>query len=426
MSALNVVEEWKADLKDALGKGVFHLFLSLGFTQGMAFILGMALAIILGPANLGHIKVIQVILQFAAIPAGFGMNSAIVKFVSEFPSEQRKKAVFSQAILLSLATSLAVALILFILAGDDWVIKDSVARHYLRFLCWTVPFAVLATNVLGYFQGRKQIKKLATVSVIQQALMLVVVLGLTRLWLLDGFAAAKFGYTVFSGLALAALAGKDFKFIWDRDLFRRIFKFGGLAQLATSFSITTFTADVICLSAILEDPALVGYYGVAIAIARGLMIIPTAITSTALPYLSERRSDPGRIRQMLFRLGKKLTLVMGCICLLLFFLAPRVVGLVFGERYLPSVKPLRVLMPWLFAASLRNLVGSAVIALERPDISFYNSSVGVAVNITLNIILINSWGMIGAAYATLLTDTLKLGTLIFWLWFFVFRKRRRH
>jgi O-antigen/teichoic acid export membrane protein len=194
-------------------------------------------------------------------------------------------------------------------------------------------------------------------------------------------------------------------------------------MLATISWTLVLTVDTLCISNILNDAALVGYYGVAIMMTRGLMIIPGAITQTAFPYLSERSDNFSEIWKQLWRVGKRVALIMGFVCVVVFVLAHWIVTLFFGKEYLPSVSALQVLAPGTFVYSLLNVSGNTYVALGRTDVSLYITIMSGIFNVVMNILLIKHLGMIGAAWATVFTYIFTLTMESFWWWNFYNRGR---
>jgi O-antigen/teichoic acid export membrane protein len=421
---MTLIDTFRKDVKSALSKGAFHLFVSMVFSQGIALLLGIVLARLLGPENLGHVRVIQAVLQFAGAPAAFGMASAIAKYVSEFQLEELKKKVLSQGMFFNLFTALFVSFIVFLLSQSAGVVKDSVARYYLQFICWTLPFTVATSNVLCDFQGRKQIKEMAATNIFLNSFSFLTFCSLTYFWMLKGYALATIGYGVITGLALLWLIKRNIALGWDGKLFRKMFRFGGFGMLAIIFWTPVRTIDTLCISNILNDAALVGYYGVASIISRGLMIIPGAITQTAFPYLSERSADFSEIWRQLWRVGKRVALIMGFACVMTVVLAHWIVTLLFGKEYTPSVSVLQVLIPGIFVYSLMNVSGNTYVALGRTDVSLYITLVAGIFNVVMNILLIKHLGMIGAAWATVFTYIVTLTIESFWWWNFYNRGRK--
>lgn len=86
--------------------------------------------------------------------------------------------------------------------------------------------------------------------------------------------------------------------------------------------------------------------------------------------------------------------------------APWVVPVLFGEQYPESVAITRVLFlvtPALFVSSVAMTLNTSLY-LERETLAFAVASVGL--NFALNLVAIGNWGALGAAWSTLVTETL--------------------
>lgn len=87
-------------------------------------------------------------------------------------------------------------------------------------------------------------------------------------------------------------------------------------------------------------------------------------------------------------------------------LAGSIIHIAFGEQYTASVLALQILI-WSVPLSIfRNVPWSALVARERHDLLVKAIVIGAIVNILLNITLIPLYGMIGAAIATVITESL--------------------
>jgi len=87
-------------------------------------------------------------------------------------------------------------------------------------------------------------------------------------------------------------------------------------------------------------------------------------------------------------------------------LAGSIIHIAFGEQYTASVLALQILI-WSVPLSIfRNVPWSALVARERHDLLVKAVVIGAIVNILLNITLIPLYGMIGAAIATVITESL--------------------
>jgi O-antigen/teichoic acid export membrane protein len=127
-----------------------------------------------------------------------------------------------------------------------------------------------------------------------------------------------------------------------------MFRFGGFSFLANEFALVVSTADILCISYLLKDASLVGFYYIAVALMRGFRLIPSTIMQTALPYISEKSIDAQSTQNLYFKLLKKMTLLMLFVCIVLYFVGGKFLVLLFGNTYIPSVPVFNVLLIGLF------------------------------------------------------------------------------
>ncbi|RKY82858.1 hypothetical protein DRQ11_13920 [candidate division KSB1 bacterium] len=90
-----------------------------------------------------------------------------------------------------------------------------------------------------------------------------------------------------------------------------------------------------------------------------------------------------------------------------FLLAKWLILLLYSEKYLPSVEPLQILLIGIVAISISRVLTNDIDARGKPMINTYITLVALIANITLNVIFIPKYGVIGAGWATSLTYALN-------------------
>ncbi len=419
---MNLFRTVYKNLQNAFSKGAFHLFLAMGFSQALVFLLSIALARFLGPGEYGHIRVISAVLRLAVIPAALGIPAAISKYAAEIPDERGGRSILSQGVSFSFLTSVIVSLIIFMVLKYANPIGDNLARHYLLLLCWSVPLSIFSAGAIAFFQGRKQIKRMAFYQALLVSIRVAFIGGLTFCFLFPGYAGGILAAEFIGALILFLVTRPVFRFHWDRAVLLKMVRLGAFASLGLTFATLTLTMDTLCLSAILTDPFLVGQYGVAVTLAMGLMLIPEAISQTFFPYLSAQCRNPRLLQVYFQQLLWLIGVIMLVICTVVFAIAPSLVTVIFGPEYTLSSGVLRVLLPGIFCYALQKIPGIFLFARGRTDLNFYAILIGGVLNIILNIVFIRQYGLIGAAYATSITFALRL---VISLWFYFQQLRRK-
>lgn len=146
----------------------------------------------------------------------------------------------------------------------------------------------------------------------------------------------------------------------------------------------------------------VGVYSVAAAIANALLLLPIAVSQVLFPRLSANRDDRDRAaatRKVLLVVGlAMLPLVGGAIAL-----ASPAIEIAFGDEFAAAAGPTRILALSVIPLALVTVLMQLQAARGLPWIVVWIWAAAVVLNIGLNIALIPSLGIEGAAWASLIS-----------------------
>jgi len=149
-----------------------------------------------------------------------------------------------------------------------------------------------------------------------------------------------------------------------------------------------------------------GWFSAAFTFVQLLQLFSASVTGAVLPVLArERTRDPESMRHH-FHKAIRYLLLMALPCAVgITFLAPDVIGLIYGlGQYRAAVLPLRVVVWACVAMFLGSIFNAALVASDRQGIMIHLAVVAVIVCISLNLLLIPRWGCLGAALATVGTE----------------------
>ncbi|MDX6375923.1 MAG: hypothetical protein QOE98_226 [Gaiellaceae bacterium] len=185
---------------------------------------------------------------------------------------------------------------------------------------------------------------------------------------------------------------------FDRDLVRRMNRFGlPLLPVGLAIWVVDF-ADRLLLGRIVDQHE-VGLYAVGVKIASAMVLVQLAFR-TAWPAFAYSLDEGGQARRT-FAYVLTYTSLVGCwLSLALGLLAPWLVDLLAAPEFATSE---RVVAPLAFSGALLVAYTTLSIAASRAnrtDRYWQVAVAGAAVNIVLNLLLIPSYGMEGAAAAT--------------------------
>jgi O-antigen/teichoic acid export membrane protein len=161
--------------------------------------------------------------------------------------------------------------------------------------------------------------------------------------------------------------------------------------------------DVIFLAE-LRSAEEAGQYAVAARLSEIWYLLPPILMEAAFPRLLELRRDaPELYRKRLQDMFDGLAFAATGVAVVMTLAAGPVVALLFGPDYAPAAAIL-VVHVWSSLFSFpRALVSKWVIAEDLYALSFYNNAFGALMNVGLNLLLIPTYGAMGAAVATLIS-----------------------
>ena len=190
--------------------------------------------------------------------------------------------------------------------------------------------------------------------------------------------------------------------------FQSLFDYAKFAWLGNLQSRMFNYTDILVLGFFVSS-TLVGVYAVAWNIAHFLILFASAISTSLFPEMSSHSTEENP--------GSVANLVEDALSYTGLFLIPGLIGgAIIGERILgiygsEFTQGSTVLIILVFAnliMSYQNQILNTLNAVDRPDLSFRANALFVVANVLFNVILIYSYGWLGAAVATTLSVALSL------------------
>jgi O-antigen/teichoic acid export membrane protein len=188
----------------------------------------------------------------------------------------------------------------------------------------------------------------------------------------------------------------------DLGLARRMLAFGAKAHAGRVLLLGNYRLDQWLLGAI-SGPRELGLYSVAVAWAEALFFLPTALAYVQRPDLVRAaRREATRLTARVFRVA---VLITAATALVMVAAAPLLCAGVFGEEFRGSIDDLRVLVGGALGIVALKLFGNALVAQGFPVLQSAAIAVGFACTVVLDVLLIPSFGGLGAALASTLAYT---------------------
>lgn len=173
-----------------------------------------------------------------------------------------------------------------------------------------------------------------------------------------------------------------------------------------SVSIMIYTAMDSVMLGFMTTDSQVGFYSAATKLNKMVLTLLTAMITILLPRLSyyyenKRYEEFNILAQngLCFIQMLALPVMTGLI-----ILSPSLINIFCGDKYEPSVIPMRIISPVFIIVSTAWMTNQVITATGKEKFSLMSYLTGAAINLTINYLLIPKYGAAGAAIGTLATE----------------------
>lgn len=163
----------------------------------------------------------------------------------------------------------------------------------------------------------------------------------------------------------------------------------------------------------------VGFYNAAVKIKLLLVSVVTSLGAVLLPrasYYIEHGME-GQFTLISRKALRFVLLIASPMVVFFMVFAKEGILLLSGEKFLPSVYPMRVIMPTVLLIGLTNILGiQMLIPLGKEKVVLKSEVAGAIVDLIINLLLIPKYRSTGAAIGTLVAEGVVLSVQLHALW----------
>lgn len=337
------------------------------------------------------------------------IRNPLVKFITgNDPSSHPK--IYTSAFILNFLLTILIAIILGIFAPFFAEKLNTPSLDTLLYIYIITNFAFLPFshfefvhisnfNFKGSFYGYF-VKQGALVVYILYCLFFELNLSVINLAIFQIFS------TCLGGFVIYIMARGYLKFSYEIDMkwLKEMFHFGKYTFGTNIGSMLFGNMDQWMLAGLLS-PAAVAIYNPALRM-NNLIEVPTwSITSIVFPQLSKRLKEEGN-KSAKYLYEKSVGLILSIIVPALIgiiILADQVIILIADESYSEAIPILRITMLYCLFVPFARQFGMVLDSTGKPHVNFLFVFFQLTVNIVCNYLFISFFGVIGAAYGTLLS-----------------------
>ncbi len=380
-------------------------------SRGIGFILVFIYVRVLTPEDLGIRTAVYSAAAFIGVFYTLGLDNAFLRYFMDRELEDKRRAVFSSALVFSLAVGAAILFGAFLF--DDGLsavfTKGGSYPVIIRLLFLILIFdniviyptlVLRAENRLAYFTA---IAFLRFFLFIAANLLIVWWMGRG----LRGVFEANLVTVVIIFLALLPVYRELFAFTWDAALFRRMLAFGvptvftilcmRVIDLSDRFVIVYMLGD--------EGKAELGRYQVAYTLGMvGIMVFVNSFRLAWQPFFLSLKDDPAN-RAIFSRIATYYAMFIGLV-LTGIYLFRREIFILYTSRRATYPESLSDIIPVVSLAyvffGLYIIMLAGLFIREKTRYLPVVTTVAAVLNVGLNFVFVPRFGIIGAAYTTVI------------------------
>jgi len=373
--------------------------------------IGIILSRLLGAAGYGMYSSIIVVPIMVIGFTQLGIRRSAIYHIG-LKTDPEKNIVSALFILLLISSFLSILICTLV-----YFYSESSTYHPLLIGIVFLTIPLLLGNVFagGFFLGKEQIRRANYLNAAPTAfnLVFVILFVLFLRWSVLGafIAVALANLVTFFFVCRILIVHDQYRITWKyhEHLMKSMVHLGIMNALAIFIMQLNYRFDILMLKKMstLEQ---VGFYSLATQIAEQLWHIPYAIESIIMSRSANTKDNEfvNKTVASIFRVS----LLIGILgCLIMFFVSPFLIPLIFGQEYVQSVPLIQTILPGILLLVAFRILNSRLIGMGKPQNAIWTFLQALLLNIGLNLLWIPKYGALGSAWAT--NVSYGAGSLVF-------------
>ena len=366
----------------------------------VALFVGVYVARYLGPERFGLLSYANSFVGLFLALATLGLDSIVIRELVKNPESRNE--------LLGTAFGLkifgTIIMWFFILVSVPITENDNQTNIFIAILSFAILFQVF--NVIDFnYQAEVKSKYVVKVQFFQlifssSTKLFLIFIKAPLLWFVWVYCFDTFLLAIGLVVIYMIKSGNFLLWRWKWEFARTLMRDSWPLILSGIIVSIYVNIDQVMIKHMIDEQA-VGIYAIATRISTAWYFIPIAITSSMFPaILNAKYNNSSIYQQRLQALYDILVWLAILIAIVILCLSESIIDLLVGQEYAPAASVLSIA---IIAGIFTNigLINNKFFEAENRQIDIlYRSLLGVSVNIFLNIILIKTYGIYGAAMAT--------------------------
>jgi O-antigen/teichoic acid export membrane protein len=369
----------------------------------VAFFVGVYVARYLGPQRFGLLSFALSFIALFSPVATLGLDQIVIRTLVQ--DSETKKNILGTAFLLKIAGSLSLLVIIYIIvhlstAEDRTMLLIMILALSIFFQSFNVIDLYFESQVIAKFSSCAKFGAMFGSSMLKVWLIWI---QAPLLWFAWAFVLENALLSIFLVFFYNAKKSRIYRWRFKKKLAFDLLHNSWPLILSSLAIMVYMRIDQVMIKAILDSKS-VGNYAVAVKISEAFYFIPLAINSSLFPAIVKLKQDNDRLyKNRLQKLYDLMTWLGISIALPTTILADYLIRFLFGEQFLSAAGVLKIHIWACVFVFLGNACAKWFIAENLQRYFLYRTLSGAILNVILNLAFIPKFGIIGAAYSTVIS-----------------------
>lgn len=402
-------KEASIDIARSILKNIVALAGGEIICRALGLILVISLARYLGPKDYGIYTLALTFYTIFLLITNLGIDTLLTRDISRDRSlvSIYFGSVFPIKLIVSVLSISFVTILLLLLK------YNSLVAISILLLCVGIVFSSLNDTLNSIFFAYESMEYPTLVNIARSSLSLGLILILifleTNVLLIILAQLFSFLFSLIITLILfnskiTKLKKVKFKFWKSKEIIIQSLPFFFISALF----ILSSRIDIIMISKYVGEAG-VGIYNTAVELINIIMIVAVLINKVFFPSISRYFKENYEKMTEISNAGIKILISVSIpIAVGVFILAPRIITFIFGAKYVGSGLILRILALSVLMAPGLGFLSWVFTAMDNIRIIMWTNGIALLLNVTLNLILLQAYGVLGAAISSVLCSVLKL------------------
>lgn len=381
-----------------------YLFFDKIFKMVISFFVVIYLTRYLGPERFGLLSYAQSFVSIFFAFSSLGLGQIVIRDIVNDKKNINK--ILGTIGLMMLVSSIVSIGCIFIISF--FIYNDFETKALVNIIAITIVFQVFYVLIESFFQAIVLSKYIVIANnigfVVSSCVkVLLIYFDMPLIYFAYALAFDSFFLALVCLIVYNRRGNNIFKWKFEKTLAKKYIKIS-LPMLMVSITSFAYTRiDQIMLKSMLGNEAN-GNYAAAIKISELFYFIPSVIITSAYPKLIEMYGQSkDRYLILLEKVYRLVLWISFPISLIVSFCSNIIIKVLYGGKFIDAVYVLSILSWCLIFISI-DTTFVRMLYIEKYESKYlYKSLFGVLINIILNYVLINMYGIVGAATATLVT-----------------------